>query len=118
MAVIINSSGDREHWTNPIQGVQQSSQGNKTVGNATVQLTSVSTPCDYIRICAPTSDHTAGVNTSNILIGTDDSTNVAGGVGLAVTNYEGVIYPVRNANLVYLTGFTAGDSVEYQIFKY
>ena len=118
MTVRIESDGSRTHWTNPIQGVEQESQGSKAVGSATVQLTASSTPCDYVRICAPTANHTAGANTGHILIGTNSTSNITGGIGLANSNYVGVDYPVRDANLVYLTGFNAGDCVEFQVFKY
>jgi len=118
MTVIVESDGSKTHWTNPIRGVEQDSQGSKAVGNTTVRLIVTSTPCDYVRICAPTGDHTAGANTGNILIGTNSDGNDAGGIGLVKENYVGVDYPVRNANLVYLTGFNAGDVVEFQIFKY
>ena len=126
MPVRIEDDGTRTHWTNPVEGqeigtfgatVECESQGSKTVGSATVRLTTSDIPCEYVWICAPTENHTAGVNTGNVLIGTDDETNILGGVGLAADRYEGIAYPVNNANLVYLTGFNVGDAVEYQIFR-
>tara|TARA_B100001245_G_scaffold235487_1_gene223450 strand:- start:1613 stop:2002 length:390 start_codon:yes stop_codon:yes gene_type:complete len=126
MAVTINSSGEREHWTNPVKGqevgtfggtVEQQSQGSKVVGSGTVQLTDSDIPCEYVWLCAPTANHSAGVNDGDILIGTSSVSNNVGGVALVADRYEGVVFPIKNANLLYLTGFNAGDVVEYQIFR-
>ena len=98
--------------------VEVESQGSKAVGDVRgVQLTATSTQCEFVWICAPSADHTAGANTGNILIGTDATDQLTGGVTLTNTNYDGIIYPIRDASLVYLDGFNAGDVVEYQIFR-
>ena len=123
MSVTIEADGSRLHRTGPADigtfaaAGEQDSQGSKVVGDDTVPLTTSDIPCEYVWIAAPTANHTAGVNTGNILIGTASGGNEAGGITLANDRYEGIAYPIKNANLVYLTGFNGTDNVEYQIFK-
>lgn len=93
-------------------------QGEKVVGNATVQLTTDTTPCQGVMIAAPSASNAVGeANTGNILIGFASSNNDAGGFTLANTNTVGILIPVSNPSLIYLTGFNAGDVVEYQILR-
>jgi hypothetical protein len=91
-------------------------QGEKTVGSGTVQLTATSTPCSRVWIGAPTARHTkAGTNTTPVLVGGSSTSNASGGIPLATDNAAGFWLPVSDASAVYLTGFTAGDAVEYLI---
>ena len=98
--------------------VEVDSQGAKDVGNNLgVQLTATATQCEFVWISAPSANHTAGANTSNILIGTDATDQKTGGVTLVNTDYDGIVFPITDASLIYLDGFTSGDGVEYIIFK-
>jgi hypothetical protein len=93
-------------------------QGERVVGAATVQLVTASTPCSQIWFGAPTAvNNKGGTNTSTVLIGQNKNTNASGGVYLAAANAAGLYYPCDDASKVYLTGGTAGDVVEYQIFQ-
>lgn len=93
-------------------------QGEKVVGDNTVQLTATSQKCSRVWIGAPTTNHTAGeVNTSNILIGNNAEGNASGGVTLENDNYQGIWLAVNDPSKIYLTGFAAGDAVEYQLWQ-
>lgn len=92
------------------------SQGELAVGNANVQLTATSTPCAMVWVGAPTSDHTGGANTGRILVGTNASTQVLGGIPIETTDYKGFFIPIKDASQLYFEGFNAGDVVEYQIW--
>lgn len=70
--------------------------------------------CSRIWFGAPTASHTSGVNTAVMLIGSSTS-NLSGGVPLAVDNYVGFDRPYTDAAKVYLTGLAADDSVEFQL---
>lgn len=93
-------------------------QGELAVGAATVQLLAASTPCSCIWLGAPTADHTVGAaNTSNVLVGKESGGNKSGGIPVETDNALGFYYPVANANMLFLTGFTAGDRIEYQVYE-
>ena len=93
------------------------SQGELAVGAANVQLTATPTPCGLVWIGAPTANHTVGeANTTDVLIGQDDTSQASGGITLAATNVLGFFIPINDASKLYLEGFTAGDVVEYQIW--
>ena len=104
-------------WRNSAK-LHASLQGEKSVGNATVRLTTSSVPCSGVWIGAPTANHAkGGTNTGAILagIGASSVANKSGGQYLANNDYTGFVVPVDNANQLYLTGFNANDAVEYQI---
>lgn len=87
-------------------------QGEKAVGAATVQLIANSTACSRVWLGAPTAKHQKGaVNTTIVLVGG----SAAGGIPLDPTNAAGFWFPVTDASMLYFTGFTAGDVVEYLI---
>jgi hypothetical protein len=93
-------------------------QGEKAVGAATVQLVATSTPCQRVWIGAPSSRHTKGsANGAPVLVGSSASSNASGGQYLGTDDYAGFWVPVSDASLIYLTGFSAGDVVEYQILR-
>lgn len=93
-------------------------QGEKVVGNGTVQLIETPTRCQGVMISAPSASNTAGeANTGNILIGFSSEGNASGGFTLEPTNVAGILLPVSDASILYLTGFNAGDAVEYQILQ-
>ena len=92
-------------------------QDSVTVGAATVQLTTTATtaPCVGVWVMAPTASHTvAETNPSIVLVGNASGGNGAGGAALATDNHVGFFYPTTDPTTVYLTGTTAGDTVEYQ----
>lgn len=92
-------------------------QGERTVGAATVQLVSQSLACAFIWVGAPTANHTVGAaNDGNILIGGASGGNASGGMVLEATDTKGFIILCNDPSKVYLTGFNAGDVVEYQIW--
>lgn len=91
-------------------------QGELIVGVATKQLKAVSTPCIAVWFGAPTAQHTSGVNTTPMLIGGASGGNASGGMTLAADDYKGFIVLCNDASKLYITGFTAADSVEYQIY--
>lgn len=97
--------------------VNRVDQGTKTVGNGTVQLVVTPTPCHGVLIAAPSAANTIGENTGNILVGFSASGNASGGWTLAKTNVAGVMIPISDASLIYLTGLNEGDAVEYQILR-
>lgn len=91
----------------------------RVVGDATVQLTTVSAPCTYVWIGAPTTNHPVGAtNTGNILIGDNatESENLKGALTLANDNYTGIEIRIDDPSKIYLTGFNSGDVVECRIF--
>lgn len=93
-------------------------QGEKVVGSGTVQLVSTSTPCIAVWVGAPTANHTVGeTNTGNILVGGASGGNASGGRTLENDDYDGFLVLCADASLLYLTGFNAGDVVEYQIYQ-
>lgn len=93
-------------------------QGEKTVGSGTVQLTTTIKQCSRIWFGAPTANHTKGAaNTGRILIGITAAGNASGGVPLETNNLTGFYLHINDASKVYLTGFNAGDVVEYQIWS-
>ena len=95
-------------------------QGELVVGSATVQLSSTSIPCSYVLLSAPTANSTvAALNTGDLKVGGQSVTanNISGGMTLAIADSKGFIFPVNDANKVYITGFNAGDVVEYMIFS-
>lgn len=95
-----------------------SDQGEKSVGAATVQLAATATPCTSVWLGAPTAQHTVGeLNTSPILVGKESGGNESGGIPIEADNHKGVLILIDDASKLYLTGFTAGDVVEYQIFR-
>lgn len=97
--------------------VEQVDQGEKIVGAATVQLIAASSRCHGVLIAASSASNTSGVNTSNILVGFNPAGNASGGFTLEPTNVAGVLIPISDPSLLYLTGFTEGDSVQYQILR-
>jgi hypothetical protein len=104
----------------PGYGVSRSgsfTQGEKAVGNATVQLVETSTPCAWVWVGAPTANHAGGVNTGVILVGVgpDTAGNQSGGRTIANNDYAGQVIVIDDASKLYLTGFNAGDTLEYQI---
>ena len=92
-------------------------QGEKSVGAATVQLVSSPLACSFVWVGAPTANHTVGeANTGNILIGKESTGNASGGMVLAATDTKGFLILCNDASKLFLTGFNAGDVVEYQIW--
>lgn len=90
--------------------------GERLVGSGTVQLTATKTPCTRVWIGAPTSNHRVGAqNTGNILVGGNATSNIEGGIALVNTNYTGFYIDIDDASKVYLTGFNAGDVVEFLV---
>ncbi len=93
-------------------------QGELSVGAATVQLTATATPCSKVWVGAPTAVHTVGeLNTSIILVGGASGGNASGGVTLATDDHRGFYMLVSDASVLYFTGQTSGDVVEYQILR-
>lgn len=93
-------------------------QGELVVGSGTVRLVAATTACKRVWIGAPTANHTVGAaNDGNILIGGNASSNASGGIPLAPTDTAGVWIWVPDAGDIYLTGFNAGDVVEYMIVR-
>jgi len=87
--------------------------GEKVVGNATVALQASTYPCGLVWVGAPTPDHAKGAeNTGRILIG-DASAQVQ---TLDTTDSGGRYIPISDAATLFLTGFNAGDAVEYIIW--
>ena len=90
------------------------------VSSATVQLSSTSIPCSYVLLSAPTANSTvAALNTADLKVGGQSVTanNISGGMTLAIADSKGFIFPINDANKVYITGFADGDVVEYMIFS-
>jgi hypothetical protein len=90
-------------------------------GVTTTQLSSTSIPCSYVLLSAPTAQSTvAALNTGDLKVGGKsqaDGGNASGGMTLAIADSKGFIFPINDANKVYITGFNSGDVVEYMIFS-
>ena len=95
-------------------------QGERIAGDATVQLVTAVTPCDYIEFEIPTASHTSGTNTGVMLIGIGATTvlNKSGSraLGAAAGNITFTI-DIDDASKIYVTGANAADSVEYRIYR-
>lgn len=94
--------------------------GERTVGSGTVALISdgKSRPCSRVWVGAPSTKHTkAAANTTPLLIGNSSTSNASGGMFLDTADSKGFFIPIEDASLLYVTGFTADDRIEFQIYS-